>query len=308
MTETAMVVIAPLFGLMVVGYVFGRLGLLEEAAGRALNQFVYFLALPSLIFTSLASLSPAAFFNWPFVGALTGGMAATFLIVAVIARLGFRSTLSASGVFGLGGMFSSTGYIGLPIVFLAFSEDAVGPGVFGAVVTGAVFLPLALTMLEYDRAEGGEERALAVGLRALGTPVILACAAGLGASAAALTVPSWLASLFGFLGDAFIPCALIAAGLTFARRSFNGRYEVVASLVVVKLVAHPSITYVLAAFVFDLEGELLLLAVALAALPTGAPVFVLAQRYGVEEEGSAALIAFSTALSAATLPIVFALL
>ena len=72
-------------------------------------------------------------------------------------------------------------------------------------------------------------------------------------------------------------------------------------LVFVKLALHPLITWWLADRVFELEGILPAIAVIQAALPSGVPVFVLAQQYGSFVARSNAVIVISTALSVFTL-------
>ena len=68
-----------------------------------------------------------------------------------------------------------------------------------------------------------------------------------------------------------------------------------------KLALHPLITWWLAYHVFQLEGILPAIAVLQAALPSGVPVFVLAQQYGTFIARSNAVIFISTALSIFTL-------
>lgn len=70
---------------------------------------------------------------------------------------------------------------------------------------------------------------------------------------------------------------------------------------IVKLVIHPLITWWLAYHVFGLEGMLPAIAAVQAALPSGVPVFVLAQQYGVFVDLSNAVIVLSTALPVFTL-------
>ena len=74
-------------------------------------------------------------------------------------------------------------------------------------------------------------------------------------------------------------------------------------LVFAKLLLHPLITWWLAYRMFALEGVLPAIAVLQAALPSGVPVFVLAQRYNTFVTRSSAVIVVSTAVSAVTLSV-----
>ena len=44
----------PIFLLMVIGYVFRKIGLIDEKAAAFMNKFVFKVALPVLLFTDLA--------------------------------------------------------------------------------------------------------------------------------------------------------------------------------------------------------------------------------------------------------------
>lgn len=294
-------VILPLFGIMVAGYLAGRFRVLSEGGSAILSRFVMVVALPALIFNSLSRMPVAEFFDWPFLGALGGGMLATFGLGLLVARFAFPDSLTARGLHALTAMYSSTGYIGLPIVLMTFGDAGLVPGIIGTVITGAVFLPLAIVLAEIDRGRDQGRIALAPAIDALRSPLLLATVAGLAASALGLVVPKPLAAFCEILSGAFIPCALFSAGLFMAGCSVKGEAAEIGWLVCAKLVVHPLITWWLAYRVFALDGILPAVAVLQAALPCGVPVFALAQQYRTFEVRSSAAIVLSTALSVATL-------
>ena len=47
-------VVLPVFAIILTGYACGRLGVLGPASSEAINKFVYFVALPVLLFFSMA--------------------------------------------------------------------------------------------------------------------------------------------------------------------------------------------------------------------------------------------------------------
>jgi hypothetical protein len=301
MESVGLGVILPLFGIMAAGYLAGRHRVLGEESSAALSRFVFVVALPALIFISLARLPVADFFEWPFLGALGGGMLAVFCLSLLAARFAFPDSLTAHSLHALTAMYSSTGYVGLPVVLMIFGDTALVPGIIGTVITGALFLPLGIVLAEIDKGRAKRTVALAPLLDVLRTPVLLATMAGLAVSAAGIAVPKPIAAFCEILGEAFIPCALFAAGLFVAGCSVKGEAREIGWLVCVKLLLHPLITWWLAYRVFKLEGALPAIAVIQAALPCGAPVFVLAQQYKTFMTRSSAVIMVSTALSAFTL-------
>lgn len=297
-------IILPLFGILLTGYLAGRFKVLVDGASAMLNQFVFVVAFPALIFNSLSRVSMREFFDWPFLGALGGGMLAIFCLSLLVARLAFADSLTALGLHGLTAMFSSTAYIGLPVIRMVYGDAGLVPGIIGAVITGAVFMPLGIILAEIDkrRARAKGHFILAPLAAVLRNPIMLATAAGLAVSAAGFAIPGPIRTFCELLSGAFIPCALFAAGLFMSGFSVKGESKEIAWLVLAKLVLHPLITWWLAYHVFALKGILPAIAVLQAALPSGVPVFVLAQQYNTFATRSSAVIVVSTAISALTLP------
>ncbi len=301
MGNVAINIVLPLFGIMVAGYLAGRCRVLNDGSSEILGKFVFVVAMPALIFISLSRLPVGEFFDWPFIGALGGGMSATFCLSLLVARFAFPDSLTALGLHGLAAMYSSTGYIGLPLILFTFGNEALAPGIVGAVITGAVFLPLGIILAEVDKA--GEKRIISLAplLGVIRNPVLLATVAGLAVSASGVAVPAPIVTFCELLGGAFIPCALFSAGLFMVGCSVEGEATEIGWLLFAKLLLHPLITWWLAYRVFELEGILPAVAVLQAALPSGAPVFVLAQQYQTFVARSNAVIVLSTALSVFTL-------
>ena len=286
---------------MLTGYLAGRTRLMSDTNSEVLNRFVFNVSFPALVFISLAKVNVEEFFNWPFLGALGGGMLATFAISFLVARVFFPGSLTALGLHGLTAMFSSTAYIGLPLILVAFGNDALVPGIIGAVITGVLFLPIAIVLAEIDKGRSSGNLVLAPALSVMRNPVLIATVAGLAASALGIAIPKPANVFCDLLGGAFVPCALFSAGLFMVGCTVKGEATEITWLVFAKLALHPLITWWLAYHVFELDGILPAVAVLQAALPTGVPVFILAQQYGVFVARSNATIVISTALSVATL-------
>jgi len=174
-------------------------------------------------------------------------------------------------------MYPSTGYIGIPLLLIAYGDDAIVPAIIGAAITGALFLPIAT-------------------------------AAGLGISAIGFQLPAAATTFFDILGGAFSPSALFAVGLFIGTRRLQAAAVEVSWVIFVKLIAQPVITAWLAYYVFGLSGLWAAAAVIHAALPTGVPVFVVAQRYKTYVERSSAVVVVSTGLSILTLSVLLVVL
>src|SRR5262245_14000498 len=62
-------VVVPVFGIILTGYLAGRLGVLGPDSAAALNRFVFYFALPPALLIFMARAPIDKIFNWPFIGA-----------------------------------------------------------------------------------------------------------------------------------------------------------------------------------------------------------------------------------------------
>jgi len=65
-------VVIPVFGVILTGYLAGRLKLLGPESAAALNRFIFYFALPPALFIFTARAPVEKIFNWPFIGAFVG--------------------------------------------------------------------------------------------------------------------------------------------------------------------------------------------------------------------------------------------
>jgi predicted permease len=300
-------VVFPIFAIMAAGYAAGRFRLLGSESSEALNRFVYFIALPALFFVSMARVSLAEVFNLPFLGAYGGGAAVTFVIAVVVAKYAFPNRLGALGLAGLSAIFANTGYMGIPLLMLAYGEAGMLPAIISTILNGAVIMAFGIVLLELDVHQGeGSLTVLQNALRGVvRSPLVLSAVAGLAVSGFGIPLPQAVGTFCDILGASAGPCALFAIGLFMVGKSPTAGAVEVSWLVFLKLLVQPLITWLLAFHLFTMEPVWAAGAVIQSALPTGALVFVLAQQYGIYVQRSTAVIMASTVISLVTLSALF---
>lgn len=299
----------PVFAIILSGYIAGRARLLGEAATEALNKFVYWFALPPVVFLGMARRPLAEVLNGPFIGAFLGAMLVIYAFALVVGWAVNRRGLEVASMQALNASFSNTGYMGIPLFLAAFGPDRLAPAILATVIMSAVMVGIAVILLEFNRsADHGLGRALVdVGRALVRNPLVMAPVLGAAVSVAGLPLPAPLVTFGELLGAAAGPCALFAIGLFLSGRPLTADLGEVGWMVALKLLMQPALTWLLATRVFHLDPFWTAAAVILGALPTGALTFVVAQQYRVYVERTSTVILVSTVLSVLTLSPLLAL-
>jgi len=300
-------VVLPVFGLIFAGVAAGRFRILGQDSSVALNGFVYWFALPPLFFLGMARVPVAQAMNGPFIVAYLGGVVAVFLAVIILWRLFFPGTAAEHSMAGMNASFANTGYMGIPLFMTAYGPEGLLPVVISGVINGAIVAAGMIALV--DALQGVRQslgRVLLDAGRTLATnPLVVAPLAGLAFSASGLSLPKAVATFGDLLAASAGPCALFSVGLFIAARPLGslvrGRKAIEStSLVFLKLIVHPLVTWAIAV-ALNMDPFWAFSAVIMAALPTGALAFVVAQQYRVYIERTSAVILISTVLSLATL-------
>ena len=308
-------VVLPVFAILAAGWAAGRIGPFPPSATAVLNDFVYWVAFPVLIFRAMATAPLTDTFDLPFLAAYSGGVFGVFAISYVVGLVVFRARPAALALQAMCVIFANTGYMGVPLLPVAFGPEALLPAVILTVYNAAFMVALFVVLIELDlRAADPPLQVVAGVLRAVAlNPLVLSTAAGVAWSAAGLGLPTPIRTFCDILGAAAAPAALFAMGLFLVGKPLRAGLGEVSWLVFLKLLVQPAIVAWLALGPLGhgphaLDGLQARSAILGAALPTGSLVFVLAYRYRLYVERSTSVILISTVLSAVTLSVLLLLL
>lgn len=310
-------ILAPVFGIVALGFAATRLGWFDDAARRGLSRFVFTFAIPILLFRTLAGTELPSDPPWTYLLSYYGGVTAIFLLSMLIARIFFGQPLEGQAVVGMAGSFSNTVLLGAPLILTAFGEAATLPLFLLIALHGVTILPLGTILIETGlsarrRSDGSGPRigeiARQAGMGVVTNPIILGLAAGLAANLAGWAPTGALDDTAALLGQAALPCALFALGAALAKFRLAGAVPAALTLVALKTIIHPLIVYALAVWVFDIDALWAGVAVVLAGMPTGVNIYLYAQRYDVAVPEVATAILVGTATSVVTVGALIALL
>ncbi len=302
---TILGVVAPVFAIIALGYFSARTGLVSEHIGRLISRFVFTVAIPAMLFRTMATISAPAASPWALWASYFGGAAISGAVAVFVVRSVFKRRSDEASVVGLGSGYSNTVLLGLPLVFSFLGETEAAVPLFIILSVNLLVMTVVGTLfVEWTSSKAHDKLAshLWQALRALITnPIIIGLVAGLTYRTTGLGLAEPIEWVLSWLSWIAIPSALFAMGLALNRFGFTGDVPACATILACKLVLHPAIVWFLSSVVFGLPPIWVAVAVLFAAAPTGINVFLFASRYGIALPAVSAAITLGTALSALTI-------
>ncbi|MEM7651617.1 MAG: AEC family transporter [Pseudomonadota bacterium] len=331
--STTLDIIFPVFGVVIAGYLFARRGWMSEEGLKGLTRFVFFLAIPALLFRTLAESDPTTALRLDVILTYYAGVVSVFLLTLGLGMFGFRVGLSASAIFGMGGIFSNIVLLGIPIIQVAFGTEGMLTFMIVMSVHSIILLPATTLLVELgrlkanlpgkssatgidqDRTEtsGTQEAASPttnVAREAVGAvvrnPLLIAIVAGLLFGASGLELPRVVNRFADLVGQAAGPAALFSLGGTLAACRIAGALPASLSIVAMKMFAFPAIVFATGYYVFALEPLPLAVLTVMACLPIGVNVYVMARSYDVAVETATTATIISMLIGPVTLALILA--
>lgn len=300
--DTILNVTLPFFALIGCGYAAARMRIFPQDGIPGINLFVWYFALPSLIFRSLALRPLAEILDIPYVAAWAIGGWAVYIVVGGLGRLLFRSPLGVCLLQGQGAELSNIGYMGLPLLIALFGDQATVPAVLAMLTDMVLVQTPTMALLEVARSRHGHPAAVAWKvIKGFATnPLVLAVAAGGVVTAFHLSLPVPVDSFTELLGRSAGPCALFAIGAKLAGQPVTDRFAEVALIAAGKLILHPLAIWAAMTVALGADSRRTTIAILAAALPIGGNVFVVAQTFGIYAARSSTAILVSTAVAVVT--------
>ena len=294
-------VILPVFAVVVTGYLVARFGILPETISGALIQFVYYVAIPALLFVVTAQEKIENLLNWPFIAAYGGVVAALFVLILLGALFWRKADLASATMLATICVGSNTAIIGLPLLHSFFGQKVVVFAAITNVIVVTLFL-VQILLLEAAEAKDTDEKGstLAHVKSAVLNPIILSVILGVAFAMTPFSLPKLVTDYMELLGAALTPCALFAIGMSIKPDAVLKSGATIVFASIIKLLVLPVLVFA-AAWMLDLSPLLAIAAVVAAAVPTAKSEFIFAKQYHQSEELVAGTISLTTAVSIFTL-------
>ncbi|MEF8750970.1 MAG: AEC family transporter [Candidatus Accumulibacter necessarius] len=298
---------APLFVLVLAGYLLMRISGWPKAMSENLSRFVFSVALPAMLFRLMSDLSQLPPVDARLLLAFFGGCLIVFVIGRLVAWRLFALDGVGQSVFALGGVFSNNVLLGLPLAKVALGDAAL-PSVALVLVFNALILWTLLTVsIEWARHGSFSLRGFAKTTRGVLTnPIVAGILAGTLFGLTGLPLPAFVALPLAMVGQAAAPMALLALGMGLAEYGIRAGWRISLAISSLKLVVQPLVVWLLARLI-GLPAMETQVVVLLASLAVGANVYLMSRQFNTLEGPVASSLVLSTALAALTTPLALTL-
>lgn len=232
---------APIFLLMVLGYLAVRLKYFPEEGVKGLSVFVAKVAVPVLIFKALAERDLTQMVDASYLLAYGLGSLIPFFVVYIYARRIRQQDMSSAAFYGMGGSFSNTVMVGYPVATLLFGDAALIPIALTFLVENLVMMPMTIAL-----ADSGLNKHHSILNRCLGTfrtivknPIVLAMVLGVIVSFVQLPIPTVGNRVMELLVSTVSGVALFSIGGMLVGLRAEGLLPDISAVTVTKLILHP---------------------------------------------------------------------
>jgi len=298
---------APLFLLIFVGYAAMRICKWPPEAADHLSRFVFNILVPALLFSTMSRFSSLPPVDSRLLLAFFGSCLIVFGIGRFAAWRLFRLDGVSQSVFGVGCIFSNNVFLGIPLAKATLGEAAL-PAVSLVVAFNALILWTLVTVsVEWSLHGSLSLRGFAKMLRSvLLNPIIVSIVAGLAFDASGLAMPELLHAPIRMLAQSTSPMALVVLGMGLSKFGFKAGWREGSAITFIKLAVQPVVVWILARLL-DLPPLETQSIVMLASLAVGFNVYLMAGQFGRMGASTASGIVLSTLLASVTTPIAIAL-
>lgn len=285
----------PILILILTGFLFSKSGVAKEQHAKSLNDVAFYLLFPALLIYATYSIKIRV--DYEFLVTFILSSVFCYLIILIISSYCFKSDWRDSTAFALCASSSNTAYIGIPILTALFGYKSMLPIAISIVYITCIIQPIAIFFLTKKINFK----------RLLLNPLLVSSILGLLCSALGLQIPSAIENALKQMGNASIPCILIAIGINLYYacqiKLKNIDLKKVTLACLSKLILHPLLA-ILLYLPFAHHSFLGIVGVIAASLPTINSAPILCKQGGVFCGESELIVTMSTFFSLITLPLI----
>lgn len=288
----------PIFLLIFLGNMLHRVGLLDSPFAKAIDKYVFTVALPVLVFKDLTENDIRGSFDGGYVVFCFLVTLFTILSIWGLTELLMKNQ-SQKGAFIQGAYRSSAAILGLAFIDNMYHGAGMAPlMIIGAVPLYNIFAVVILT-LKGDN--GGSQPDIKTTLKNILTnPILIGIFAALPFAFLQLQFPTFIQSAINSIGNTATPLALLSIGAGFEGRKAIKKIRPTALASFIKLILLPALFLPLALRLGYRNQELLAILIMLGS-PATVSCYIMARNTGNDAVLTSSIIVLTTLLSSVTL-------
>lgn len=288
----------PVFLLMVLGFVFQKIGWIDEAFASKMNKFVFKAALPVLLFEDLATVDFAEVWDTGFVLFCMGITLISILLAAVVSFI--WKDKSIQGEFIQVSYRSSAAILGIAFIQNIYGDAGMAPlMIIGSVPVYNVMAVIVLSIFNPQHSRL-DKAAIVKSVKGIVTnPIIIGILAGFAWAMTGWEMPHILEKTVENLGSLATPMGLMAMGATFDYKKAFGKAKPAVAATGIKLVGFVALFLPLAIAMGFREEKLVAILVMLGSATT-ISCYVMAKNMGHEGTLTSSVVMLTTVFSAFT--------
>ena len=289
----------PIFFTMILGFVFRKVGLMDEEFTNKANKFVFQAALPALLFSDLSQANFRDVWNGTFVAYC----ALTTIICIVISILisCLWKDKSIQGEFVQGAYRSSAAILGIAFIQNIYGTSGMAPlMIIGTVPLYNIMAVVILSFLKPNRGKLDKKLLLNTLKGIVTNPIILGIAIGMLWSLCKIPQPLIMEKTVKYIANLATPLGLMALGASFDYQKAFQALKPALCASGMKLILFCMLFLPLAVRMGYVQDKLVAILVMLGS-PTTVSCFVMAKSMGHEGTLSSSTVMITTFFSAFTL-------
>ena len=286
----------PIFLVMVAGYVFRQIGLVDDGFVKTLNSFNYKVTLPVLLVVDIAEADFYTVWDTKFVLFCFGVTLVCILTISLLCRL-FMKDKSIRGEFIQASYRGSAAVLGVAFMQNIYGTSAIAPLMILATVP--LYNVAAVMVLSFTapNASGLDKKSFQKSLKGIATnPIIWGILIGMVISVARIELPFIINKTLHNFSVLATPLALIGLGAGFEGRKALARIKPTIISTLIKLFVMPAVFLPIAASMGFRDEKMVAILIMLGA-PTTVSCYIMSRNMGHEGVLSSSCVVSTTFLS-----------
>ncbi|MEJ6475499.1 AEC family transporter [Pseudoalteromonas piscicida] len=289
-------ILFPLIFIVLSGFFSAKSGFIPVKQLDGLRTFIFNLCIPLLLFSSMLKADLSNLAAGPLLLSFYLPVALTYLLLYTFLLNLLKCPKADGASLALGGTYSNTVLVGLPVILMALGEQA-GAMVF-MIIT---FHSLMLFFMTFSLAANNQNKIDTLKPLLL-NPIVVSITCGLVFNLAQVELPNLLMESVSWLAQPAIPGALFMLGASLLQYGVKGQLKGALWLSMVKLVLLPALVYYFATFL-GLTTQQVQVVTLMSASPLGVNAYLVARQLDSQQATLAATVVLSTLLSTVSLTV-----